>query len=123
MSKRNQLRAVKGILALSTASTFVEGVRGVFGDMELPNMQSSFLLVGPTGEPMTVAEVKAMFPDYKSNKDVIKNMIGAYAGRMIQLALAQVGLHPGELSAEELAALMVITTAAEEKAFVRMTAN
>ncbi|MNC05254.1 hypothetical protein D3C75_527230 [compost metagenome] len=123
MSKRNQLRAAKGMLALATAGTFVEGVRGVFGDMDLPSMQNSFLLVGPEGNQMTVAEVKAMFPDYKTNHDVIKNMIGAYAGRLIHHALAQVGLHPGELSGDELAALLVITTAAEEKAFVRMTAN
>ena len=123
MSKRNQLRTVKGVLALATASTYIEGVRGVFSEMDVPSMQSSFLLVGPTGEAMTVAEVKSMFPDYKTNHDVIKNMIGAYAGRMIQLALAEVGIHPQELSPDELVTLMAITTAAEEKAFVRMTAN
>ncbi|MNT98175.1 hypothetical protein D3C72_2406990 [compost metagenome] len=86
-------------------------------------MQNSFLLVGPDGNQMTVAEVKAAYPDYKTNHDIIRNMIGAYAGRMITLALGQAGLHPMELSMDELAALMALTTAAEEKAFVRMTAN
>jgi len=123
MSNRTQIRIAKKVLSTLTAGAIIQGVRDVQATLDQPGLQSEHLIPTADGTWLTVAQVKVEFPDYKSNKIVVENMIATYIGRTCHFMLADVGINPATLSREQMADIFSVTDAAEKEAVRRMTTN
>lgn len=124
MSTRNQVRTALKILSMTTGAFLAKEVREVIATFDQPEVQDQPAFATADGQWLTVAEVKAYFgPDYATNTIFLEQCIGAYAGRLINKTIQEVGLDIRVLTPTQLAAVFNSTTQAEENALVRMTAN
>lgn len=124
MSTRNQVRTALKILSMTTGALLAKEVREVIATFEQPEVQDLPAFATADGQWLTVAQVKKVFgPDYATNSIFLEQCIGAYAGRLINKAIEEVGLDIRVLSPAQLAVVFHSTTQAEENALVRMTTN
>jgi hypothetical protein len=124
MSTRNQVRTALKLLSMTTGGLLAKEVREVIATFDQPEVQNEPAFATADGQWLTVAQVKQIFgPNYATNKTFLEQCIGAYAGRLINKTIEQVGLDVRVLTPAQLAAVFHSTTQAEEDALVRMTAN
>lgn len=124
MSTRNQVRTAAKILSGTTGAFLAKEVRAVIATFEQPELQNEKAFPTEDGRWLSIAEVKAHFgPGYANHPIVLEQAISVYAGRMIHLAVQEVGLDVRTLTPQQLAGLYMMTTAAEQDAFKRMTTN